>query len=356
MIRPVADPVLRAESIVKQFGPVRALDGVSFDLFPGQVHALIGENGAGKSTLMRVLSGVERPDAGRLLLRGEPVAFRSPADAQRAGVAMIHQELNLVDELSVADNLFLGRERVGRLGLVRGRSTRRAAADVLARVGCGVSPRARVASLPVAQRQLVEIAKAVSLDASVLIMDEPTAVLGGPEVARLFELIARLTAAGVAVVYISHLLAEVLAVADRVTVLRDGRTVETLTRDQAVAAGEHGLAGKMVGRPMASHFPPREPVPANATVALDVVGLTVPGHVVDVSFEVRRGEVLGFAGLVGAGRTEMAEAVCGLRRKSAGVVAVDSDIVPVADVREAVSVGLAYLSEDRKGGRAVCCR
>ena len=345
----VADPVLRTEAVVKQFGPVVALDGVSLDLLPGEVHALIGENGAGKSTLMRILSGVERPDAGQVRVRGEPVTLRSAADAQRLGIAMIHQELNLIDELTVAENIFLGREVVGRTRLLRPRATRRAAAAVLANVGCQVRPGARVGSLSLAQKQLVEIAKAVSLEASVLIMDEPTAVLGGPEVATLFALIARLKAAGVAVVYISHLLPEVLAIADRVTVLRDGRVVQALTREQAAAAGEHGLAGAMVGRPMASHFPPREPMPADAPVALDVFNLSVPGAVEDVSFSVRHGEILGFAGLVGAGRTEMAEAICGLRRRSGGVVARDSEILHVRSVRDAMRAGLAYLSEDRKG-------
>ena len=349
MIRPVPDPVLRTENVAKRFGPVVALGGVSIDLLPGQVHALIGENGAGKSTLMRILSGIERPDAGRVLLGGEPVAFRSPAEAQRAGIAMVHQELNLVDELSVADNLFLGREQVGRWRLVRGRATRRAAAAMLARVGCGVRPSDRVSSLSIAERQLVEIARAVSVDAAVLIMDEPTAVLGGRETAALFALIHQLKQAGVAIVYISHLLPEVLAIADRVTVLRDGQIVESLTREQAEAVGEHGLAGAMVGRPMASHFPPRDPVPTGAGVALDVFELSVPGKVDGVSFSVRHGEVLGFAGLVGAGRTELAEAVCGLRRRRGGVVAVDSEILHVHDVRGAVAAGLAYLSEDRKG-------
>ncbi len=344
----MAEPVLRTESVVKQFGPVRALDGVSIDLWPGEVHAIVGENGAGKSTLMKVLSGVERPDGGRVLVRGEVASFRSPAEAQRRGIAMIHQELNLVDELSVADNIFLGRERVGRAGLVDRRGTDAAAAAVLRRVGCDVPPGVAVGALSIAQKQLVEIAKAVSLEAAVLIMDEPTAVLGGPEVAALFALVERLRRDGVAVVYISHLLAEVLAVADRVTVLRDGRTVETLDRAGAAAAGEHGLASRMVGRAMEGHFPPRQAVPANATVALDVRGLSVPGRVDGVSFSVRHGEILGFAGLVGAGRTEVAEAVCGLRRKGGGAVAVDGVQVDIADVRDAMAAGLAYLSEDRK--------
>jgi ABC-type sugar transport system ATPase subunit len=344
----VPEPLLRTESVSKRFGPVVALDGVSIDLLPGEVHALIGENGAGKSTLMKILSGVERPDAGRIVLRGEPVELRSPAEAQARGIAMIHQELNLVGDLSVADNIFLGREHVGRSRLIRGRATRRAAGEVLARVGCDLPPGTRVSSLSIAERQLVEIAKAVSLDASVLIMDEPTAVLGGPEVAALFALVRRLTAAGAAVVYISHLLPEVLAIANRVTVLRDGRVVDTLTREAAVATGEHGLAGRMVGRPMASHFPPRDPVPVDAPVALDVVEVSVPGRVSAASLSVRKGEVLGLAGLVGAGRTELAEAICGLRRRGGGSVAITGQTLPAGSVRRAMAAGLAYLSEDRK--------
>ncbi len=344
----MADPVLRTDAVVKQFGPVVALGGVSLDLLPGEVHALIGENGAGKSTLMKILSGVERPDGGQLFVRGEPVTLRSVADAQRLGIAMIHQELNLIDELSVAENIFLGRETVGWSRLVRPRATRRAAAEVLKRVGCDVRPGARVGSLSLAQKQLVEIAKAVSLEASVLIMDEPTAVLGDRETVALFALIERLKASGVAIVYISHRLGEVLTIADRVTVLRDGRTVGTMTREQAIAAGEHGLAGAMVGRPMASHFPPRDAVPADAAVALDVFNLSVPGAVENVSFSVKHGEVLGFAGLVGAGRTEMAEAICGLRKRSGGEVARDSEILHVHNVADAMASGLAYLSEDRK--------
>ena len=354
MLAGVADPVLRTDAVTKQFGPVRALDGVTFDLVPGEVHALIGENGAGKSTLMRVLSGLERPDGGRVLLNGEPVTLRGAADAQRRGVVMVHQELNLIDELTVAENIFLGREPVGRTRLVRGRAMRRDAQRVLADVGCTVPAGARVGSLSIAQKQLVEIAKAVSLKATVLIMDEPTAVLGGPEVTALFALINRLKASGVAIVYISHLLNEVLRVADRVTVLRDGRTVGTLSREQAQAVGEHGLASRMVGRAMASHFPPRDRVRPGADVAIDVMNVSVPGVVSDVSFSVKQGEVLGFAGLVGAGRTELAEAICGLRPMGrGGVVAVDSQILHVRSVRDAMAAGLAYLSEDRKASGLV---
>jgi ribose transport system ATP-binding protein len=343
---PAPDPVLSVTDIVRQYGPVRALDGVSIGLLPGQVHCLIGENGAGKSTLMKIMSGVERPDSGTVRVGGQIVELRSVVQAQSLGIAMIHQELNLVDQLCVADNIFLGREKHA-FGWVDSGSTRSAAAALLAEVGCSASPDARVATLSIAQKQLVEIAKAVSIRARVLIMDEPTAVLGGRETAALFELIGRLKADGVAVVYISHLLPEVLHLADRVTVLRDGRVVETMDAAAARAAGERGLASKMVGRAMADHFPKRDS--AGTEIRLDVKNVTVPGVVHDVSFFVRKGEVLGFAGLIGAGRTETAEAICGLRPRSAGSISVDGSPVRITSVRGAIRAGLAYLSEDRKG-------
>lgn len=338
--------VLATDNISKQFGPIRALDGVSLALHSGQVHGIVGENGAGKSTLMKILSGVEHPDSGRILLGQQPVVFRHPSDAQRLGISMIHQELNLIDELTVAANIFLGREKtVG--GLVDRRSARAASAELLHSICCQVSPDAKIKTLSIAQKQMIEIAKAVSIKASVLIMDEPTAVLSGRETAALFELISRLRGAGAAIVYISHLLSEVLGICDQVTVMRDGKMVESLAADQVRLIGERGLASKMVGRPLADHFPRLQP--AGAEVAIEVTGLSVPGKVSDVSFQVRRGEILGFAGLIGAGRTEMAEAVCGLRPKSAGDVKIDGQAVSIKSVRAAMRAGLAYLSEDRKG-------
>jgi ribose transport system ATP-binding protein len=370
-------PVLSTQNITKQFGSVRALDGVSIDLLPGQVHGIVGENGAGKSTLMKILSGVEQPDSGQVLLHCKPVELRNVLDAQRLGISMIHQELNLIDELSVADNIFLGREKtVG--GIVDRTSTITAAAEILRGIRCDVPATARVKSLSIAQKQMIEIAKAVSIKASVLIMDEPTAVLSGRETAALFDLVNRLRANGVALVYISHLLPEVLKICDQVTVMRDGKIVETIQSERATKTpvlryseepgltrgdpalrntpepasvtleqiGERGLASRMVGRPLADHFPKREP--AGEEIAIEVTGLSVPGKVRDISFVVRRGEILGFAGLIGAGRTEMAEAVCGLRKKSAGTVTVSGKIVSIRTVRDAVRAGLAYLSEDRK--------
>jgi ribose transport system ATP-binding protein len=342
----MSDPFLATVNVSKAFGVVRALSNVSIQLIPGEVHGIVGENGAGKSTLMKILSGVEQPDTGQILLNGQPMQLRSPAEAQRRGIAMIHQELNLIDDLSVADNIFLGRE-ITRAGWVNQSRTREAAAGILQSIGCDVSPGARVGLLSIAMKQMVEIAKAVSARASVLIMDEPTAVLSGRETAALFELIDRLRWDGVAIVYISHLLGEVLRLCDRVTVLRDGRVVETVVAAELRQMGERGLASKMVGRPMADHFPAR--VSAGGEAMLEVSGLSAAGKVSDISFTVCRGEILGFAGLIGAGRTEMAEAICGLRSKSAGRISIAGKGVKIRNVRDAVAVGLAYLSEDRKG-------
>jgi ribose transport system ATP-binding protein len=340
------DAVLATDRVSKQFGVVRALGNVTIELLAGQVHGIVGENGAGKSTLMKILGGVEQPTTGSVLVRGEAVQLAHPIDAQRRGISMIHQELNLIDDLSVADNIFLGREKSA-LGWVKQSSTRAAAAQLLASVRCDVSPAAMVRSLSIAQKQMVEIAKAISTNASVLIMDEPTAVLGGRETTALFELIDRLRRAGTAIVYISHLLPEVLKVCDRVTVMRDGAVVETMEIGMVRLIGERGLASKMVGRPIADHFPRREA--ARHGTAFEVRGLSVPGKVADVSFTVAPGEILGFAGLIGAGRTEMAEAICGLRPKSSGEIFVDGQELRIDNVRHAVRAGLAYLSEDRKG-------
>jgi ribose transport system ATP-binding protein len=338
--------VLATEKVSKWFGVVQALSNVSIDLLAGQVHGIVGENGAGKSTLMKILSGVEQPSSGRVLMRGEPVQLAHPIDAQRLGISMIHQELNLIDDLSVADNILLGREKAS-LGWVQQASTRKAATQLLRSVGCDISPAVKVKSLAIAQKQMIEIAKAISTQASVLIMDEPTAVLSGKETAALYELIDRLRRDGVAIVYISHLLPEVLRLCDQVTVMRDGQVVESMNQNLVRDIGERGLASKMVGRPLADHFPKRE-VPGD-TVAFEVRNLSVPRKVSDVSFTVRRGEILGFAGLIGAGRTEMAEAICGLRLKSAGEIFVDGKAIHIRNVRQSVNAGLAYLSEDRKG-------
>ncbi len=349
--------------ISMQFAVVKALDGVSLALRRGEVHGLIGENGAGKSTLMRILSGLQKPTSGQVIVDDQPVHLNRPIDAQKLGIAMIHQELNLVDELSVADNIFLGRE-VSRLGWVNARTMREQSRQWLAGLDCPIDPGVKVRTLSIAQQQMVEIAKAISQNARVLIMDEPTAVLTSRETKALFALIERLKAGGVTIVYISHILPEVLHVSDRITVLRDGRVVTTLNEPKAERVTEKQLATFMVGREMSVFFPPKGS--PGEEVVLSVRNLSVPGLVKDVSFDLHAGEILGFAGLIGAGRTEMAEAIAGLRKKSAGTLHVGRDSNPAAPSadggiaippyeiqirtpRDAVRAGIAYLSEDRKG-------
>jgi ribose transport system ATP-binding protein len=345
-VHATAEPaVIAVRDLTMDFPGVRALDGVSLDLRQGEVHGLIGENGAGKSTLMKILAGLHQPTAGALSMAGEPVVLRGPADATARGVAMIHQELNLVSTLTVAENIVLGRERT-RCGLIRRRESRGIAEAALARLGGGIDPALPVRRLAVAQQQIVEIARALACDARVLIMDEPTAVLSRKEAALLFDLIGQLKRDGVTVIYISHLLPEVLRVCDRITVLRDGQHVVTLDEAQSAKASEHQLAALMVGRPMANHFPPRgEPEPP---VVLRVQDLCSDRSVREVSFTVRRGEILGFAGLIGAGRTELAEAIVGLRPRDRGSVLLDGEPVRIARLADAVQRGIVYLPEDRK--------
>ncbi len=348
MSRPDQQPILRVEHLTKDFPSVRALDDVSLEFVRGEVHGIVGENGAGKSTLMKIIGGLYTPSAGRVVFEGEPVRIRGPAHAMRLGISMVHQELNLVEELSAAENIFLGRERTT-FGLIDRRATHEEARRLLERVGCRGDPAARLRSLSVAQQQMVEIAKALSLDASVLILDEPTSMLTQREAGRLFELISRLRSEAVTVLYISHILPEVLEVCDRITVLRDGQRVRTLRRAEAGhgAAAEAALGSLMVGRAMGDHFPRRRP-PGRQTL-MAVRDLAVPGRVRGVSFDLKAGEVLGFAGLIGAGRTELAEAIVALRRRSRGRVTLRGADVTCRRCRDAVDRGIAYLSEDRRG-------
>ena len=341
---------VRVEHLTKDFAAVRALDDVTLELRAGEAHGIVGENGAGKSTLMKILSGVEQPSAGRIFVADQSVELKHPIDAQRLGIVMIHQELNLVDELSIADNIALGRER-RKLGLFVDRAAaERQARQLLESLDCRhLHPRARVRSLSIANQQMVEIAKALSYNARVLIMDEPTAVLTRRETEALFRTVRRLRQSGVTIVYISHLLPEVLGICDRITVMRDGRVVETLDPQRTQAATERELAGLMVGRTMSEHFPPRDR-PADPTLALEVRNLSVAGTLVsDVSFDLKRGEILGLAGLIGAGRTEMAEAIAGLRSVASGSIFVDGQRAHLNKPRDALRAGIAYLPEDRKG-------
>jgi len=338
-------PAVSVSGLTKRFGSVRALDGVNLELVAGEVHGIVGENGAGKSTLMKILAGVQQPTSGQMLVRGSEARFQSVQDALQLGIVMIHQELNLVDELSVADNIFLGREPV-RFGLIdRGRCASDAR-ELLHRIGHDLDPARLVYTLSIADKQMVEIAKALSYQASVLIMDEPTATLTERDALALLELIGQLRTNGVSIVFISHILPQVLQVSDRITVLRDGKVVTTLETDQVKRTTERELASLMVGRPMAEYFPPRKPHGQN--VVLSVENLSVPQLAYDIDFEVHQGEIFGLAGLIGAGRTETAEAIVGLRRRLSGTLRLDGKPITIENPVDATRLGIAYLPEDRK--------
>ena len=334
--------LLEMRGISKRFPGVVALDGVDFELLPGEVHVLLGENGAGKSTLVKILSGAYRPDGGEVFLEGRRVEIRSAGEAQRLGISTIYQEFNLVPQLSVAENIHLGRQP-RRLGVVdRGRMEREAR-GLLERMRVRVEPRARVADLGVAQRQMVEIAKALGLRARVLIMDEPTAALSEREVRQLFGIVRRLKEEGVGIIFISHHLEEVAEIGDRVTVLRDGRLVGRVPAD----TGRDELVRMMVGRSIEEQFPRRRTEPGE--VLLEVRGLSRRGVLEDVSLRVRAGEVVGVAGLVGAGRTELARAIFGLDPVDGGEVLVEGRPLAGAGPREARRRGVGFVTEDRQG-------
>ena len=349
MTAPTASGVaVEFDQIVKAFGPVQVLHGVSFRLETGRVYGLLGENGAGKSTLMKILCGYEQPTGGVLRINGKPQQFSNSRDAEALGIVLIHQEFNLAEDLSIADNIYLGHE-IKRGWLLDDGAMRQGAARALAQVGLVVDPASKVRRLIVAEKQLLEIAKAMARRARLLIMDEPTATLTPGETHRLFKLIAQLRADGVTIVYISHKLDEVEQVTDEVIVMRDGRFV---ARAPTAELTRHQMANLMVGRELADLYPLRDARITDPTPALRVRDFTVPGWVERVSFEVRPGEILGFAGLVGAGRTELFEGLLGLR-PATGTVEMMGRTVPDGmgwrSPRDAARHGLTYLSEDRKG-------
>ena len=342
-------PLLSMSGITKSFPGVRALDGVDLDVQAGEVHCLLGQNGAGKSTLIKILAGAHQPDTGTVRWRGDPVTLRSPIAAMRLGIATIYQELDLVEHLSVAENVHLGHEPTAAGFVVRRRAARAATAELLARLGHPeIDPARPVGRLSAAQQQIVSMARALSHDVRLIVMDEPSAALDPEEVDNLFRIVASLTADGVAVVYISHRLEEIRRIGDRVTVLKDGRAVArglpaktTPTRD---------LVALMTGRTVEYVFPER---PAASPAAepppvLEVRGLTRAGEFAPLDLEVRAGEIVGLAGLVGSGRSEILETVYGARRPTAGEVLVDGRPVRPGSVRAAVRAGLGLAPEERK--------
>ncbi|MBB4065952.1 sugar ABC transporter ATP-binding protein [Gellertiella hungarica] len=336
--------VMAASRICKSFSGVQVLFSVDFELRRGEVHALMGENGAGKSTLVKVLSGFEKPTSGRILMDGQEVSFANNRAAEAAGIVLIHQEFNLADHLTVSESMFLGRE-VTRFGILDRSFMRKATRDILDRLGSHIHEDALISSLPVADKQMVEIAKAISRDARVVFMDEPTAVLSREETRILFDQVRRLRDQGTSFVFVSHKLDEVMELADRVTVLRDGQWVKTAPVSEL--DGE-SIAQLMVGRELSSLYPAKHEPDVDEEIALSVKDLST-GYVKDASFEIRKGEVFGFSGLIGSGRSELMEAISGIRTPASGEVRIYGRLLRSGDVRAANQAGLAYMTKDRKG-------
>jgi ribose transport system ATP-binding protein len=340
----MTEPLIQMQGISKRFQGVQALDGVDFEVFPGEIVGLVGENGAGKSTLIKILSGVHHADAGTILLQGKPTHIASPHAAQQLGIVTIYQELALVPYLSVAENIFLNREprRVAAIGMVDFGRMRREAERLLADLGVQISGDKQVSELTVAAQQMVEIARAISRQANIILMDEPTSALSSRETQALLDLMGRLKAGGVSVVFISHRLEEIRQAADRVIVMRDGHRVTTMP---AAEAGEEQIIRAMVGRVVGLF--PKQDAPIGE-VALEVRGLAGRNGVRDVSLSVRKGEIVGLAGLVGAGRTETARLICGADPKSDGTVLIDGQVVRINTPADAVRHGIGWVPEDRK--------
>ncbi|TPL54440.1 sugar ABC transporter ATP-binding protein [Mesorhizobium sp. B2-4-6] len=335
---------LDLRGIGKRFPGVVALDNVDFTLEAGKIHALMGENGAGKSTLIKIMAGVYGKDAGTVRMRGREVDIKSPRDSLREGIKVVFQEIALISEFTVAENIFLEGYPTGRTGSIDWKKIRADSAALFNRIGFNVDPAARTGSLPVSQQQMVEIARALAHEARVVVMDEPTSSLTPNEVSLLFTVIRRLASLGIAVVYVSHKLDEVFEIADTVTVLRDGRHISTKP------IGEHTndtLIQDMIGRRIDNLFP-RQRGAAGSKVALSVEKLSTAKKLIDVSFEARAGEVLGFFGLMGAGRTELAKAIVGYDPIISGTIAVDGQRLAPHDTRTGVRLGIGLLTEDRK--------
>lgn len=338
-----AVPLLSLKGVSKSFPGVRALQNVHLDLYPGEIHALMGENGAGKSTLLKVMFGAHAADEGTFELSGEPVSIRGPVDALHKGISMVHQELSLVPQLSAVQNIVLGREK-SVAGFIDWAAARREALAALARLDFQGNPYIPIARLSVGQQQTVELARAIAANAKIIILDEPTASLSTKESEKLFTILRELRADGHALVYVSHRLAEVFDLADRATVLRDGQYVGTLLRGPDL--NETSLVKMMVGRSLEDFA--IEHQPKLGKVALKVDGLTRNGVFQNVSFEIRRGEIVGMAGMVGAGRTEVARCISGADRIDAGSISVNGKVLSLKSPSDAVRAGIAFLTEDRK--------
>lgn len=337
--------ILEMKGIVKSFGPVKALKGVDFDLRAGEVHALMGENGAGKSTLMKVLTGIHDANEGTIHYNGKQVAYSKPKEAMEDGIVIVHQELNMMNHLTVAQNIFIGREEFRHNWLIDDGASIKKAKKLFDLLKLDINPTEKVGNLTVGKQQMVEIAKALSMDAKVIVFDEPTAALTESEINELFVIIDDLRAKGVGIIYISHRMDEIARITDRVTVMRDGEYVGTVntketTKDEIIAM--------MVGRTIYEDPKAASAVADDAPVVLEVKNLKAGSSVKDVSFQLRKGEILGFSGLMGAGRTEVARLLFGADKKESGIIFVNGKEVTINSPQDAIREGIGYLSEDRK--------
>ena len=337
--------ILEMKGIVKSFGPVKALKGVDFDLRAGEVHALMGENGAGKSTLMKVLTGIHKPNEGTIHYNGKQVEYSKPKEAMDDGIVIVHQELNMMNDLTVAQNIFIGREEISQGLFIDDNAANKKAKELFNLLKLDINPQEKVGHLTVGKQQMVEIAKALSMDAKVIVFDEPTAALTESEINELFAIIDDLRQKGVGITYISHRMDEIARITDRVTVMRDGEYVGTVntkdtTKDEIIAM--------MVGRTIYEDPKAASAVPEDAPVVLEVEHLNAGSTVKDVSFVLRKGEILGFSGLMGAGRTEVARLLFGADKKDSGTIKIHGKEVDIKSPQDAIREGIGYLSEDRK--------
>ncbi|KQU69748.1 D-ribose transporter ATP-binding protein [Aminobacter sp. DSM 101952] len=342
----MSTPILEISGVSKSFGAIKALTGIDFSLAPGEVHALCGENGAGKSTLMNIIAGVLQPDEGDIRISGERAVIANPAAAQRLGIALVHQEIALCPDATVAENIFMPAINTRRAPLMNFRTLQAEAQKVMDLLA-PIPVRTKVGDLSISNQQLVEIAKALTLDCRVLILDEPTAALTEPEAQRLFAIVRELRSRGISIIYISHRMAEIFSLCDRVTVFRDGRYVAT---DEIAATSPDEIVRKMVGREIAQLYPDKLAADeAPGQPLLKVSNLSDGSRCFDVGLELRAGEILGIGGLIGSGRSEMAQTLCGLRPSASAAVEIDGKPVRISAYADAVKAGLVYLSEDRKG-------